>query len=65
MGDAVLRMLVIPADADPSDVAFQGLTWDEVAAENGCDGIELLGSEWCVANGVDGLGIAAGTVAVP
>ena len=50
--------LVIPADATPDDVAFQGKTWQQIADENGADGIQNLGDQWCVDNRVDGLGLA-------
>lgn len=50
--------LVIPANALPTDVAFDGRTWQQIADRNGCDAIELRGSAWCLTNGVDGLGIA-------
>lgn len=55
------RRLVIPAGAQPSDVAWPGHrpeTWQQLADEAGVDGIEVLGSQWCQANGINGLGIA-------
>lgn len=39
-------------------------TWAEVAAENGCDGVEELGSAWCVANGITGSGICTERVSM-
>lgn len=59
------RVLVIPAGAAPSDAAFQAKTWQEVADDNQCDGIETAGNAWCVANEVYGLGIVSETVPVP
>lgn len=59
------RVLVIPSGADPGDEAFQAKTWQEVAEDNQCDGIEPEGGAWCVANGVTGLGIVTETVPVP
>lgn len=52
---------VIPADADPDAVAWDHRpeTWRELAGD--CP-IELAGSPWCVANGIDGLGFVAGEV---
>lgn len=55
---------VIPADAQALDVAFQGLTWQQVADEAGVP-LEQFGSQWCVDNHVDGLGIASEYVAPP
>jgi hypothetical protein len=53
------RRLVIPAGDTPSSPApYQGLTWQQVADANHCDSIENAGSAWCVANGINGLGIA-------
>lgn len=42
--------LVIPAGASPADVAFQGKTWQQIADENGADGIQNLGDQWCIDN---------------
>lgn len=53
------RKLVIPADATAEDEAWGGLTWQDIADQNGVDGIEPLGSAWCVDNAVNGLGIVA------
>lgn len=50
---------VIPAGADPDDVAWDHRpeTWRELAAEAGEPVvIENIGSEWCIANNIDGLG---------
>jgi hypothetical protein len=55
---------VIPADAQASDVAFQGKTWQQVADEARVP-LEQFGSQWCVDNHVDGLGIAADYVTPP
>lgn len=58
-----MQRLVIPAGQSPSDVSpivddlGEPMTWQEVADVNGQLPIEQLGSEWCEANGVDGLGI--------
>lgn len=53
--------LVIPAGAKPSAVAYPDRedkpTWIQLAAEFGCDGIEEFGSQWCIDNAIDGLGI--------
>lgn len=57
--------LVIPAGATPDDEAFQGKTWQQVADDNGADGIQNLGDQWCVDNHVDGLGLADVYVAPP
>lgn len=57
------RRLVIPigdtADSE-SPIVRDGvaLTWAQVAALNGADQVEPLGSQWCTDNAVDGLGIA-------
>lgn len=59
------RRLVIPANDTSSTLAFQGMTWQQIADANGCDSIELLGSTWCVANGIDGLGIATEAPPIP
>lgn len=55
---------VIPAGAQAYDVAFQGKTWQQVADEIGVP-LEQFGSQWCIDNHVDGLGIAAEYVTAP
>lgn len=62
------RRLVIPAGQTGSNTAAaigRAQTWAEVAAENGLDTVEPLGSEWCTANGIDGLGIATEAPSTP
>lgn len=51
---------VIPAGKKPSDVAFKGRTWQEIADESKTE-IANLGDAWCVEYGIDGLGIASPT----
>lgn len=48
--------LVIPAGQTPATIAYQGLTWTEISAQARADGIENLGSPWCVTNEIVGLG---------
>lgn len=48
------RRLVVPPG---SDTDAHGTPWAQVAADNGCDGVEESGSQWCLDNGIDGLGI--------
>lgn len=60
--------LVIPSDASPDDVAYPGTrpeTWQELADNAGCDQVETFGSQWCLDNLIDGLGIATEYVAPP
>jgi hypothetical protein len=54
------RRLVIPAGDKLEDLSPYGdgkRTWLEVGAENTVDGVEVFGSQWCVDNDIDGLGI--------
>ena len=62
-----MARLVIPAGAQATDQAYphRPETWQQLADEAGCDGVEVLGSTWCVANFIDGLGIASEYVAPP
>ncbi len=58
--------LVIPTGAQATDVAWPGTrpeTWQQIAADNGCDAVEVLGSQWCIDNHIGGLGIATEYVA--
>jgi len=57
-----MSRLVVPVGSTTNGA---GIPWTEVAAENGCDGVEELGSPWCQANGVDGLGIYDAAVPLP
>lgn len=48
------RRLVIPPGTTTD---ARGILWTVIAAVNKCDAIEELGDAWCVANGINGLGI--------
>lgn len=52
---------VIPADANPDAQAWEHRpeTWRELADE--CQ-IEFAGSDWCIANNINGLGFVSGEV---
>lgn len=57
------KRLVIPAGESPDSFSFivrngSPAPWSVIAAENGVELFENLGSQWCVDNDIDGLGIA-------
>ena len=59
-----MRVLVIPAGQTASDLGPRGRTWAQHRDDNQCDSIENLGSPWCVANGIDGIGVCGEKVSL-
>lgn len=61
------KRLVIPAGTTSApwvDKDGNHPTWEQVRQDNGCDAVEEIGSAWCVANGVTGLGICTERVSL-
>lgn len=56
--DVLLDDKGLPKYRDRADEADPLIpkTWRDAAAEGGCDGIEIEGSDWCVANRITGVG---------